>query len=374
MRLLILIQTGYSELSVHFLWILTLTLALLTVALFLASLTARANHRRHEKKVEDLKEKIYPLILEYMEGELTDDEVEEHLSEKGREYAVFEEIIFDMLENLEGEDAQKLQKLLYLPPLFNYHVEQLQSRNEIDRIKACNYLSYVRLINFRIIEQLMEFLFSPNQMLAFSAASALMASKDISIRAEALKAIANRTRISNMALLEMFYKFHYEQEDQLEEEGAELIKIINDDNIPVENLDLIIVGISEVGYHQLAGPFLEKLQSDMNRWNHPDVLSALIRALGNYFNLEAAPTIRQYIYHDYARVRKAAAETLGIFGQEEDLKALYNLLYDDDFQVKLTAAESLLDNGEEGRELLERSFRYEHLETEPIAKSLKSHK
>jgi len=345
---------------------------MLTVALFMASLTVRARHSRFEKRVEELKEKIYPLILEYMEGDLTEKEIQEQLSEKGQEYSVFENIIFEMLENLEGEDARKLQKLLYLPPLFDYHIEQLRSGSDFKRIQACNYLSYVRLINYRIIEQLMEFLYSPNQLLAFSAASALMASKEISIRAEALKAVAKRPRISNMALLEMFYKFHFEQEDQLEEEGAELIKIVNDPNIPVENLDLIIVGISEVGYHQLAGPFLEKLRSENERWNQPDVVAALIRALGNYFNLEAAPIVRQYIYHDYAQVRLATAETLGKFGGEEDMKALYNMLYDDDFQVKLTAAEALLDNGDQGRKLLERSFRYEHLETKPIAKSLKT--
>ena len=371
---LLLIQTGYSEFSVHFLWVLTLTLALLTVALFAASLTVRARHRRFEKQVENFKEEIYPTILEYVEGELTEQEVHQHLSGEGKQYSVFETIIFEMLENLEGEDARKLRQLLYMEPLYDYHLEQLRSGNDFKRIQACNYLSYVGLIDEHIMEQLLEFLFSSNQLLAFSAASALMASSDISIRAEALKAIAKRPRISNMALLELFYKFHYEQEDQLEEEGTELIKVIEDKNIPVENLDLIIVGISEVGYHQLAGPFLEKLRSESDRWNHPDVLSALIRALGNYFNLDAAPYVRQYIYHEYAQVRKAAAETLGVFGQEEDLKALYNMLYDDDFQVKLTAAESLLDNGEEGRELLERSFRYAHLETEPIAKSLKSEK
>lgn len=369
----ILIQTDYTEIPVFVLWVVTLTLILLTVILFLASLVTRARHRRYEKKVEAYSEHIYPLILQYLEGEMSKEAVQDRMSGKGLEYSVFENIIFDMLENLEGNEVRKLQKLLYLQPIFDYHLEQLRSNNTINRIKACNYFSYVRLINYRILNQLMGMLFSPNPMLAFSAASALMASKECSIRAEALRAIARRPHISGMALLEIFYKFHFEQDDQLDEEGAELLKLIDDVNIPPDNLAMMINGISEIGYHQLAGPFLEKLKSDHDRWNRPNVLGALIRALGTYFNLEAAPVVRQYIYHDHTQVRKAAAETLGIFGQKEDLKALYNMLYDDNFQVKLTAAEALLQNGEQGEQLLKRSFRYAHLKTRPIAESLNRH-
>lgn len=145
--------------------------------------------------------------MEYLGGELTEEEIEATFRGESIEFSVFEDIIFEMLENLEGEDADKLRQLLFLSPIFNYHFKQLSASDNIERIKACNYFSYVRLVNYKVIKKLVAFLSSENKMLVFSAASALMASDKVGLREKALTVVARKAHYSRMALLEMVYNF-----------------------------------------------------------------------------------------------------------------------------------------------------------------------
>ncbi|MDX1587028.1 MAG: HEAT repeat domain-containing protein, partial [Balneolaceae bacterium] len=318
--------------SVEMLWIITVILAALTLLLFISSIVARTRHWTHEQLVKTYQNKHYPLILDYLDGECTEEEIEEEFRGQGIEFSVFEEIIFEMLENLEGEDADKLRQLLYLSPIFNYHFQQLNSSDNVERIKACNYFSYVRLVNYKVIKRLQALLYSENKMLVFSAASALMASNNVDIREEALRVVAGREHYSQMALLEMVYKFHNNEEEQMEEEGTALLNMIEDDTIPPKSVGVIIEGASEIGYQNLLSFLLGKLESSEEQWKHPDVLKALIKAQGDYYNSEALPLIKQYVDHPDEEIRKAIAYALGKFGDEESLEVLYNLLFDNAYE------------------------------------------
>lgn len=360
----------YFELSIQLLWSVMLLLAGLTLILFLTSVIARARHRRYDRLVQDFKDKLYPVILSYLDDEMTEDEVEEVFSGQGLEYSVFEGIIFEMLESLEGEDTYKLQELLFLPPIFNYHLGELNSGNDLTRIKACTYFSYLRLVNYKVIQRLLDFLDSGNKLLVFSAASALMASREVEIRARALQYIIKQKHYSGMALLEMVYKFHNAEDEQMDEEAEVLRALIGNKKIPVENAAVLIEGASELGYQQLLPFFYKKLQSLKSRWRDPVVLKALIRAQGVYYNAKSSPDILQHLYHTNAEVRKMVAFSLGQFGGEENLKALYNLLYDPEYEVKHMAVKMLNENGEEGWKLLEQSYEIPHLKTLSIIKTL----
>ncbi len=364
------IQDTYFELSIQLLWSVMLVLIALTLILFITSVVARARHRRYDQKVQAFQDKLYPVILSYLDEEMTEDEVEEVFSGQGLEYSVFEGIIFEMLESLEGEDNYRLQELLFLSPIFNYHLEQLGSGNDVTRIKACTYFSYLRLVNFKVIQRLLDFLDSDNKLLVFSAASALMASREVEIRAKALRVIMAQKHYSGMALLEMVYKFHNEEDEQMDEEAEVLHSLIENEKIPVENAAVLIEGAAELGYQQLLPQFNEKLKSLKSRWRDPVILKALIRAQGVYYNAKAAPDILQHLYHKDAGVRKMVAFSLGQFGGEENLKALYNLLYDPEYEVKFMAVKMLNENGEEGWKMLEQSYEIPHLKTLSIVKTL----
>jgi len=368
--LLFLIQNSLTRLSINALWTVMLILFVLTLILFLASVTTRVRHWTYDKLTETYQEKWYPIILSYIDGGISSEEVEEKFDKGGLEYAVFEKIIFEMMENLKGEEVPKLQELLYLPPIFDHHFEQLKSGSAATRIKACNYFSYIRLINYRIIEKLVSFLDSDSSMLAFSAASALTASKKVNIRARALRAITETPKYSRMAILEMIYKFHSKQQGQLEEESKRLKKLIKSKEVPPENVGILIEGAIELGYQNLLPFFFEKLQSTRYRWRNPPVLKALIKAQGDFFNVEAAELIRKFANHADPKVRKAVVEALSKLGGKEDLDVIYRLLDDDDFEVKYTAVKALDENGEAGQKLLKKSFEDPELYTRALVNTL----
>ncbi|MGK7370728.1 MAG: HEAT repeat domain-containing protein [Candidatus Halalkalibacterium sp. M3_1C_030] len=342
----------------------------LTLLLFLASIIARTSHWSHEQLVKTYQNKHFPLILEYLDGEITEEEIEKEFRGQGIEFSVFEEIIFEMLENLEGNEADKLRQLLYLEPIFNYHFQQLNSSDKVECIKACNYFSHVRLINYKVIKKLQALLSSENKMLVFSAASALMASQEVDIRAKALRVVAEQAHYSRMALLEMVYKFHNTEEEQMQEEGEALKNLIDDDDIPPKSASVLIEGASELGYQSLLPFFLSKLESTEQRWKHPEILRALIKAQGDFYNSGAFPLIEKYIDHADSEVRKSIAYALGKFGDDKSLKGLYRLLHDRDYEVKVIAAKGLYENGEDGQTWLEASYEEEHLNIKSIVNTL----
>lgn len=363
-------QVPVFDSSVQMLWIITVILAALTLLLFISSIIARTRHWTHEQLVKTYQNKHFPMILEYLEGERTEEEIENKFRGQGIEFSVFEEIIFEMLENLEGEDADKLRQLLYLSPIFDYHFQQLNSSDNVERIKACNYFSYVRLINYKVIKRLQVLLSSENKMLVFSAASALMASSDTDIRKEALRAVAEKSHFSRMALLEMVYKFHNYEEEQMKEEGTALLNLIDDEAIPPKSAAVIIEGASEIGYQNLLPYLVSKLDSTTSRWRHPEVLKALIKAQGDYYNSEVLLLISRFVEHANTEVRKAVAYTLGKFGDKDSLNTLYQMLHDPEYEVKVIAAKGLYENGEDGQALLQTSYEEEHLNIKSIVKTL----
>lgn len=347
-----------------------MVLAALALLLFFASIIARTRHWSYEQLVKTYQNKHYPLILEYLGGERSEEEIEKQFRGQGIEFSVFEDIIFEMLENLEGEDADKLRQLLFLSPIFNYHLEQLNSSDNIECIKACNYFSYVRLINYKVIKKLEALLSSENKMVVFSAASALMASKEVEIREKALKEVAGNNHYSRMALLEMVYNFHKSEEDQMKAEGEVFKRLIDNENVAHKNVAILIEGASEIGYQDLLPFLVSKLKSPNSRWKHPATLRALIKAQGTYYNFEAFQLIEKFITHSDSEVRKSVAYALSHFGNEESLEGLYKLLYDRVYEVKLAAARGLYENGNKGEAWLQAAYDEEDLNIRSIVNTL----
>jgi len=367
---IILIQNNISIFSVHLLWTVMSILFVLTLILFAVSVTARMQHRKNEKLAESYRDKWYPIILAYLNKDLSRNKVEQYLTDDPREYSVFEEIIYEMMENLKGTEVTQLQEVLHLSPIFDYHFKQLQSHKTVNLIKACSYFSYIRLENYKVIEKLKSFLSSGNSMLAFSAASALMASKEVEIRAKALRAIAQREKFSRMALLEMIYKFHSKQLKQETEESQVMRELIKDKKVSPVSAGILIQGAIELGYQDLMPFFFNKMKSTKYRWNNSDVLPALIRAQGNFFNIEATEEIKRHINHKSPEVRRSVVESLGKFGGQENLEAIFGLLDDDNFQVKLAAVTALDENGAQGEKLLQLSYSDTKLNIRSLVESL----
>lgn len=339
------------ELSVYLLLVVTLVLLGLTLLLFFSAVVVRIRNHIWTKKYKEYKKNLLPKVLEYLdEGE--PEEIEKSLSGAKLEYHAFERIISDMLTEVEGNDADRLKELLYIDPIFNYHFKLLNSKDDPSRIKACNYFSNIRLVNFKVIDKLKDFLDSSNLMLAFSAASALMSSKKIEIRADALRSLAKNRNVTEMALLELFYKYHDEEEKQNEQEAEALKSLLSDADIHPENRALLVKGVTEIGYYSLVPFLFDMLKKPDTFDNNPELLEALIKAQGEFNNVQSIPTLRQYLNHESPKVVMAAIKELSDYGSHKDFPAFYNLLLHRDDEVKEAAVNALLKNEESVDKLL----------------------
>lgn len=343
---------------IHLLWGSIAFLGILTLLLFVTSLYARERHRRFDRELQERRDFFFPLVMEFLEGQRSRESFNDYFSGRAVDFIAFEEVVTELIEQIEGEEVDKLQYLLEIPVIAEYRLEQLRSSSEYERIKACNYITYAKLITREVTRQVEVNLESDNRILVFAAASALMSSRDLDVRQRALRTVAGRGGFSGMAVLEMLYKFHKPEGTRMEEEAAKLKEVLGSAEIGPRSLSYLVRGVAEIGYTPLADFLQEKLEEPRRRWQHPLVLAALIRALGDLYHGASSTGIRRYIYHPSSRVRTACVDALGNLPEEENLKALYNLLYDPEPKIRYRAVKQLLEGGDRGDELLKEARSY----------------
>lgn len=339
------------DFSIYVLLVVSLILLGLTLLLFGTALFVRYRHQKWTTKYNMYKDQILPKVLDYIdEGET--EEFVDSLEGAKLEYYAIERIISDLLAEVEGNDADRLKELLYIQPIFDHHFKLLKSDNDPHRIKACNYFGNIRLINYKVIELLKEYVHSSNFLLAFSAASALMSSKDVSVRFEALSSIALNSNTTEMALLELLYKFHKEEGEQNEEEVELLKSLLINSEVSADNRALLIEGITEIGYYSMVGFLLELLKKPSLFGHNPLIFEAIIRAHGVFNNVESIPYLRQCLKSDQPKVIVAAVNELSDYGSTEDYPAFYNLLLHERDEVKEAALNALLSNNQSTEKLI----------------------
>lgn len=340
------------NLPTRFVLITALVLFVLLAVMLTASVVLRALHLRQEKWQEKLRNHYYPLIFSYIDSSITLEEFNSHIHGTHLGYQTLQEMLMEMIQDFSGHEREKLQELYETPHLYNHNAEMLAGSRRMPKIEACVYLRNVSHLTEAVLEYLYALLNSSDATQAYSAAAALMASPDPAIRAWGLYHMSCRQDISTMAILELFYLFNHQHQEQMHEEGYHLREIIKDPGTTDSHAAVLIKALPEIGYVELADFIYSLAENDDRFTGNPELMEALITTLGTFVYYEAAGLIRSNIYSPWTTVRRACAEALGYFGEQHDLEALYNLLYDDSFQVRLHAVRALLKNGEQGEYML----------------------
>jgi hypothetical protein len=305
-------QEPLYDLPIFILLYILLLLIGLTAVLFIFSLIIRSVNLRNEKREAELKEKYYPIIFEFLEEEVEEkkDRILSRIGNSTFDYYVLEMILKELIDQIEGEDDQKLRELLFMEPIYRRHLKQLKSGKDTEKLKACLYFSYARRVNPELINTLRTLLDHPNRFLAFSAASALMASDNTNVRAQAIEHISRVHSISEMGLLELLYKFQNENSNQRDLEAFYLIQLIRNPDIDTDNRALIIEGASEMHYVALMNFLRRALESNEELWQPDRVKVALIRAQRNMLDEKLRPLLLKYLESDDLEVQIAAADLL----------------------------------------------------------------
>ncbi len=302
--------------AIQLLILVTILLSVATFTLFNITVAMRLKQNRDEKRMSKYREKLLPLVFDYMEENLGAETIKNYLGSSLLKFRVFEETIVKLLKNVEGEDSEKLKKLLMIDSLYNYHLKQLRSDSDVVKIEACNYFRYTNIVRSNVVYILGKYVQSDNTYLAFSAASALMASDLLNDRIYAMETFIKREGVSKMAFLELFYRFKHDNKSQTKEEAAFLEALISDKSLSTKKRALLIRCVSESNYYLMIKPLQKWLESRDEFWKEPEILSALIDSQRIFLNSKAIESIKAYQNYPDGDVRNSVQEAVLVLDQE----------------------------------------------------------
>lgn len=312
----------FRDPSTYLLWLATIALLGSTAFLFTYTLWLRYRQVRIQRKEEAFEQVLLPALFQFIDGEIGKTHLSKIVGSDKLKCKVYEKTVIGLLKNLEGDEAINLRSALVLDPIYTYRKKQLVSNDPDLKIKACAYFRYVDLNIPMIIGLLKKDVYSDNTYLAFSAASALMGSPDPAIRSYALNALAKNIKLSEMAIMEMFYRFKNEDLNREDEVAKALKEIISDPEILPENRAVLIRCTAESNFCHLADTFYHWLKSKEDIWNAPVVLKALIDSQRVFLNLDAADYIVRFLYHSDKNIAMAAEKAVGELTSEEFASAV----------------------------------------------------
>ncbi|MFU8860478.1 MAG: HEAT repeat domain-containing protein [Cyclonatronaceae bacterium] len=348
-----------DELARNFVLVVLVILLVMSTFLVLTAVILRKKHERDEAYRLRKKEELYPLILNYLDLDPANTkELEKaesgiiRLLKTARDLEVIEDLILEIMYNIAGAEKLRLRQLLLIQPLYTQRYRQLKSWRIENLIQGCLY--FVNVINQRsnVLEQIFPLLDNRSVLVLHTAASAIFACDDVATRGRALEKVCRRTGISEMALLELVYKFHNKEFDQMDEEVSELKRIISDRSVPNVNRGVIIKSVADIGYATMAD-YLYNLISTMKESDNGVIANSLIHAMGRFEYTGAAGLLAEK-FSDALNVsiRETLADTLGQLGNKESIPVLIRMSSDADFGVRVRAVYALAALGEPGYEPL----------------------
>lgn len=328
---------------------------LILICLFLlcSSLVLRFTSNIDERKKKELVNQITPSILAYLEEEKHRGLVEKELTST-RAIVVFESLVFDHIEILQGDEKKKLQELLTIPVLYNYRRKQLFSRKKADQVSACLYFQYIYNHDKKITNRLWELLESEDHVVIHGAASALMATQEINEREVTLRRVARHKWISSMALVELMYKFIHLDQDQMDQEIESLKRCIMDEQIPERNLAVIVEAVVDMGYVPLVDFLYEFYLSNDREDPDGELTGALILTLGVFqYLIKSDSIVTDKVNSELPKIRRACAIYFGETNDPKFIPSLIQLGKDEAFEVKIEAIYALLKLGQPGIEAID---------------------
>ncbi len=331
-----------------------LILLVLTIYLFFISVWVRVSNQKTERRIEQAKERFYPYILAFLEEGKSREVVAAEIKNE-EDMIVFEELVFEYIDQLRGSEFDKLQDLLKVPVLYKYRHRQLFSKDNGDRIQACYYFRSLSDYGQDIQNRLFYLIEDKDNLMSHAAATALLSLSDISLREQAVTTVARQGKLSRMAMLEIMYKFIQQDEDQVEEEAEALQRLVQDIYIPERNTAIMVESIADMGYMMLADFIYDFYLNNTRKDPNGELREALINVLGRFEYIDAAKSIAlQQSDSQFPSIRKACARTLGRMKSSEHIDTLEKLATDETFEVQMEAVLALAKIIPEGKELLER--------------------
>lgn len=326
-------------------------IALSIVALAVANRFFYKQERKFRKRQQKL---VLPLIYRYLAGEDLIDELQSFLNGNWYAALAFQEVAFELIDDLKGSYKSRMEQLLRVEPLYSTYKKHLDSRSTWKVMDALYYFRHLNDSPDDIREPLWGHLQSRSLEPAHGSASALMRARDVNTRIEALKTYARRPGTTQQSFLEILHDFHRPLLDQSEQESKIVPLLLYAKDLEPSLKIALLRCVPQFGYVNQSDTIRDFLEQNFQQEEDPGVTAECIRVLGKLYQVGSAPLVRTIsVQSPEADVREACAFALGKFGTEEDHRQLVTLLQDPSFDVRFEAAQALSWGGGQVGELLE---------------------
>lgn len=324
--------------------ILAALILLLTVFLYLLAYTIwnRKKNEYWENYRVKLEDHFLPLILDYLDGQESRDEIIRQLTKNSREIRYFLNILDGLGELLDGEQKANLDKLISHKFFYSYYKTLLFSFFKSDQMKACIYFANLGSLDPETEKRLIKVCRTRQLDLTYAATKALQASKEIGIRTTALQQFLSRNTSSRLMLVELLHKYYRPELEQRDEVLAMLGDMLERESISPREKNVIILFIANQGYYEY-GPVLLRYFRDlpMAPQNLP-LLRALAEAMGKLRVDEASDQLRECALSSDLDLQIASIESLAAI-DEKNMNFLADLLFWVDFPVRKKIIQLLTD-------------------------------
>lgn len=340
---------------------LTSVLAFTTISVVLLAVGHRFINSWEENFRTTCQKEILPLIFRFVEGEAPKKEITSYLNDNWYAAIAFQEILYELIEDLKGSYKEQLQDLLKTDLLFNTYQNYLRSFWEYKKLDALDYFRHLHSLPDEIVEQLWKYIDRKSFVLAHASTSVLMCSTDVYIRIKAIKKYVQRSDATLQSFIEILHEYHRPELEQTEKESKLVSSLLFRDGLEANLKIALLRCVPQFGYLGQADALHSYLIILRQERGEPKIMAECIRALGRLYYITAAPIIRELaVESPHSCIRQACAFALGKFGTEKDHREIVPLLLDNSYEVRYEAALALSKAGGEVDELLEH---LEHTQT-----------
>lgn len=325
--------------------VVVLILAGVSVIVFFGAIYSRWILNLAKKKRRDIKEELSEYVVKYACGDLEFKELEKRLR-TSIDHQILLSIINELSPSISGTERERLQLLLGLPTIEKYFMGQFKSKKQLEKAKACLYLSRIQSIDSNQFPTLLKYSAVEYPILSYAACMTIIVHGDNEQKRLALKNQLLNENLSDQALNDLFVEFQDVSEGDFTSEAKTIMGFISEKAYSPSRNALLIRTLGELNYHESAEFLVNEFLQLPSELNEPQVAETLISYMPVFTSEETESKIldRLHIHFatsDFREVREATVKALGMFGKEESKPILKWALYDQDFYVRFYAAKSL---------------------------------
>jgi hypothetical protein len=321
--------------------IVVIFLAIFSLIVFVGAIYSRWVLNLKDKKEKKIRERLSDLVIQYVSGDLTFENLKGELSTDS-DYSILMQISNQLEKNLEGEEELRLKRLLNLPPIRSFFIDRFETKDPLERAKACLYFSRQNKIKKSILPKVMSYTASTYPMLAYSSCMAIIVHGSTRQKREAIHNLLINEGVSDQALNDIFKEFQLQSSEDGEVESHLLMRFIAEKAYGDKRTALLIRTLAELNFYQSAEFLLNEFNNLREGHYSPVIATALIDVLAQFGMSEILDDLHTiYTSSEHRDVRESTAKALGFFTDPVSKPILKWLMLDRDFYVRFYAAKSL---------------------------------